>query len=362
MRAAVLTEVDGPVRVETVAIDSPGPREVLIRTAAAGVCHSDIHVRSGSLPTPLPILLGHESAGTVEAVGCDVVSLRPGDHVVTCLSAFCGTCTFCLSGRSHLCYKQGLSRGPGDSARVSRDGEPLAQFAGIGSFAEQLLVHENATVRVSPDLPLNVAALLGCGVTTGLGAVFNSARVRPGERVVVIGCGGIGLNVVQGAHLAGAAMVIAVDPVAAKRDLARQLGATHVIDPVAGDPVAQVLELTDGGVEHAIEALGRPVTMGQAFGVLERGGTATIIGVAGATESLTVPAFPLMHDRRIQGSCMGGAPFREAIPAYADLYLQGRLQLDRLISSTASLDEVGDIIADFGTTTAARQVIVFDGN
>lgn len=362
MRAAVLDEARGAVEIRSVQVDKPAPYEILVRTAATGVCHSDLHAVLGDLPWPLPAVLGHEAAGVVEAVGSNVTTVQPGDHVVTCLSAFCGTCSFCLAGRSHLCQKEGLTRQAGTTPRLTLGAEVVGQFAGIGSFAEQMLVHENATVQVPTELPLEIAALLGCGVTTGLGAVFNSAQVKPGQTVAVIGCGGIGLNTVQGAHLAGAARVIAIDISDDKLRLARDFGATDVVHSSVVDPVEAVLELTNGGVQHAFEAIGHSATISQAFRMLGRGGTATVIGVPKAGASVEFPAAGLLHERRIQGSFMGGTSFRAAVPAYAQLYLQGRLKLDELIGGRASLDDLDGIFTNFTSSPSARQVVVFDIN
>src|SRR5262245_34290630 len=202
MKAAVLRAVKQPLSIEDVQISKPGPREVLVRTVAAGVCHSDLHFQTGAYTYPMPAVLGHESAGVVEQVGSDVHYVQPGDHVITCLSVFCGLCEFCLSGRPALCTKQGLRRSPTDAPRLSQNGTPIWQFLDLSSYAEQMLVHENAIVKIRKDMPLDRAALIGCGVTTGVGAVFNTAKVEPGATVAVIGCGGVGLSAIQGAAIA----------------------------------------------------------------------------------------------------------------------------------------------------------------
>src|SRR4051794_36540341 len=248
MRAAVLESIPGDLVIDEIEIGSVGPREVLVRTVAAGICHSDLHFMEGKYPCPVPAVLGHESAGIVETVGSEVTYLQPGDHVISCISGFCGACQFCLSGRPNLCDKEGLRPDPAAPPRLWRGSETVHQFANLSSFAEQLLVHENLLVKIRPDMPLDKAALIGCGVTTGVGAVLNTAHVRPGEVVAVIGCGGIGLNAIQAAAIVGAGRVIAIDTVQSKRDLATTFGATDVIDASAGDPVGAVLELTGGGV------------------------------------------------------------------------------------------------------------------
>ena len=263
MKAAVLREIPGELVIDEVRIDKPGPREVLIRTVAAGCCHSDLHFIEGTYRTPVPTVLGHESAGIVEQVGADVTAVAPGDHVITCLSVFCGQCEFCISGRPNLCTKVATRR-PKDGPQRLRaaDGSPMNQFLDLSSFAEQMLVHEGAVVKVRDDMPLDRAALLGCGVTTGLGAVFNTAKVGAGETVAVIGCGGVGLSAIQGAAIAGAGRVIAVDMLASKLELAASMGATDVVNGSDGDAVAQVMELTGGGVDHAFDAAGQPEPSG----------------------------------------------------------------------------------------------------
>src|SRR5215831_14649132 len=242
MKAAVLREVGKPLSIEDVQIGKPGPHEVLIRTSAAGVCHSDVHFYEGSYPYPLPTVLGHESAGVVEAVGSEVRTVKPGDHVITCLSAFCGHCEFCLGGRMSLCVSPETKRGADDEPRLKSAKGPMIQYLNLSSFAEQMLIHQHACVAIRPDMPLDRAALIGCSVTTGVGAVMLTSNVRPGETVAVIGCGGVGLAAINGAAIAGAGRIIAIDRVGSKLNLAKHFGATDVIDATQGDPVAQVME------------------------------------------------------------------------------------------------------------------------
>ena len=249
MKAAVLRGIKQPLEIEDVSIDKPRPREVLVRTAAVGVCHSDLHFQNGSYFYPMPAVLGHEAAGVVEQVGSDVRYVQPGDHVITCLSVFCGHCEYCLGGRPSLCAKVDTRRGKDEPPRLSKNGERVHQFLDLSSYAEQMLVHENAIVKVTPDIPLDRAALVGCAVTTGLGAVFHTAKVEPGSTVAVIGCGGVGLNAVQGAAMAGAGRVIAIDRLESKLDLARHFGATDGVNAGSGDVVAAVKEMTGGAVQ-----------------------------------------------------------------------------------------------------------------
>ncbi len=272
MKAAVLHSVNEPLTVEDVSLAKPGPREVLIRTAVAGICHSDLHFADGSYPHPMPCVLGHESAGIVEAVGEDVTYVKPGDHVVTCLSVFCGYCEPCLTGHPSLCQSAEIKLPPGVSQRLSWKGGLMHQFLNLSSYAEQMLVHEHALAKIRPDMPLDRAALIGCGVLTGVGAVFHTAKVEPGTSVAVIGCGGVGLACVNGAALAGAGRIIAVDTMAAKLELARKVGATDTVNAAEGDPVKQINAMTGGGVHYSFECLGAKVTAEQAFRMLAPGG------------------------------------------------------------------------------------------
>ena len=361
MKAAVLREIPSELVIDDVGIDTPGPGEVLVRTAAAGVCHSDLHFVEGKYIYPTPAVLGHESAGVVEAVGPDVTYVGPGDHVITCLSAFCGECEYCLSGHMSLCAAQELVRPPDQPSRLTIGGEVCHQFLHLSSFAEQMLIHEHALVKIDKDMPLDRAALIGCGVTTGLGAVFRTAKVEPGQTVAVIGCGGVGLNAVQGAYIAGAARVIAVDMVETKLKMAEQFGATDLIDASKGDPVMQVLELTGGeGVHHAIEAIGLKITAEQAFGMLRRGGTATIIGMIPLGTSIELPGVDFLREKKIQGSTMGSNQFRTDMPRFIDLYLQGRLKLDELVSARIQLEDVNSAFDAMRGGEVARSVIVFE--
>ena len=240
MKAAVFREVNVPMEIEEITISKPGPREVLIRTTAAGICHSDMHFFNGSYPGKVPMVLGHESTGIGEQVGSDVHYVKPGDHVITCLSVFCGHCEQCVTGHLSLCGEDEVNRGPEEEPRLSQDGQSLEQFARLGSFAEMMLVHEHALVKIREDMPSAQAALIGCGVTTGIGAVIHTAKVEPGTTVAVIGCGGIGLATINGAAIAGASRIIAVDMVASKLELARKFWATEVVDGSDGAAVYDV--------------------------------------------------------------------------------------------------------------------------
>jgi len=361
MKAAVMRAVGEPLHVEEVQIGTPGPREVLVRTAATGVCHSDLHVLEGSLPNPLPTVLGHEPAGVVEAVGDQVRHVVPGDHVIGCLSAFCGTCEYCVAGRPNLCEGEATMRRPDEPPRLAKDGQPIAQFVHLSAFAEKMLVHENALVRIRRDVPLDCAALIGCGVTTGLGAVFNRARVPAGATVAVIGCGGIGLSVVQGCRIAGAGRIVAVDTVPMKLELAARLGATDTVNAADGNPVKAVVDLTAGGVDYAFEAIGLAATVRQAVRMTRKGGTIVMIGVVPAGTSVELPGADIvLREKTILGCMMGSNRFRVDMPRYVELYRSGALRLDEMISARLPLDGVNDALDALRRGTAARSVIVFE--
>jgi S-(hydroxymethyl)glutathione dehydrogenase/alcohol dehydrogenase len=360
MKAAVLREVRKPLTIEDVELAKPGPHEVLVRTAAAGVCHSDLHFQTGAYFYPMPAVLGHESAGVVERVGSEVRYVQPGDHVITCLSVFCGQCEYCLKGRPSLCDKALTRRAPDEAPRISQKGEPVHQFLDLSSYAEQMLVHENAVVKITKDMPLDRAALIGCGVTTGVGAVFNTAKVPAGASVAVIGCGGVGLSAIQGAHIAGAARIVAVDKLASKLELATRFGATDTVDASQGDPVEQVKQRTGGGVEYAFEAIGLKQTAEQAFAMLRNGGTAVVIGMIPLGQKVELPGVDFLFEKRMIGSNMGSNAFRVDMPRYVDLYLQGRLNLDDLVSKRIKLSQVNEAFADLEKGAVARSVILFE--
>ena len=361
MKAAVLFEVNKPLVIEEISTRKPGPREVLVRTAAAGLCHSDLHFIEGLYPHPLPVVLGHESAGVVEQVGSDVRYVQPGDHVITCPSVFCGVCDMCTTGRPVLCSGVDVKMPPGVSSRFSwGHAEKLHQFVNLASFAEQLLVHENTVVKIRKDMPLELAALIGCGVITGYGAIVNAGQVRTGESVAVIGCGGVGLAAISTAAIVGAGRIIAVDTNPAKLQLAATLGATDLVNPTEGDPVQQVRDLTGGGVQHAFEVLGAKITAEQAFAMLAPGGTATIVGMIPFGTKIELHGADFLRERRIQGTSMGSNHFRVDMPRIVEFYLKGRLQLDHWISAKIKLSEINDGFANMKAGKTIRSVIAFN--
>ena len=360
MKAAVLREVGKPLQIENVQINKPGPHEVLIRTKAAGLCHSDLHFMQGSYPTALPAVLGHESAGIVEQVGSEVRTVKPGDHVITCLSAYCGHCEFCLTGHLSLCVSPDTKRDAEQEPRLKATTGPMQQYLNLSSFAEQMLIHEHACVAIRKDMPLDRAALIGCSVMTGVGAAIHTSSVRPGETVAVIGCGGVGLAAINGAAIAGAGRIIAIDMVASKGNLAHQFGATDFIDASKTDAVKEVIEMTKGGVHHAFEAIGLAKTAEQAFGMLRRGGTANVIGMIPIGQSITLPGFAFLSEKRIQGSMMGSNRFPVDMPRLVDMYMNGKLKLDEMISQRIKLEQVNEGFDEMKKGELARSVIVFD--
>ncbi len=359
MKAAVLYEAKTPLVIEEVTIDKPGPHEVLIRTAACGVCRSDLHFVDGAYPHPLPGIPGHEAAGVVEAVGSEVATVKVGDHVVTCLSVFCGHCEYCVTGRMSLCIDRSVKRPRGAPPRLAMNGKPIAQMLDLSAYAEQMLVHEHACVAIDRDMPLDRAALIGCAVTTGAGAVFNAAKLVPGETVCVVGCGGIGLAAVNAARIAGAGKIIALDPVPEKRAAAEKLGATHSIDAMSPTAADEVVEISRGGVHHAIEAVGRPQSAATAVKVLRRGGTATILGMLPPSESVGLSALDLLADKKVQGALMGRNHFPVDIPRLVDFYQRGLLDLDTIIADRMPLERINDAFDELRRGDTTRSVIVF---
>lgn len=362
MKAAVMRGFNSALEIDEVEIDEPLAGEVLIKTAASGICHSDLTVIEGGLPFPPPAILGHEPAGVVEAVGDGVTDFVPGDHVIGCLSSWCGVCKFCTGGRPYLCPTQYLGRPEGSKARLKdSSGTDLNQFANLSSFAEKMLCPERSLVKIRDDMPLDRASLIGCGVTTGLGAALNTVHIPAGASVVIIGCGGVGLAALQGARIVGAGKIIAVDAKAWKFGLAQQLGATHCVDATDGDPVAAVHDLTDGGADFVFECIGLVPTVQQAIAMTGRGGTTVQVGVVPMSELVPISASDLtLQEKNITGSYMGSNRFRFDMPKYVDFYLDGRLHLDEMISSRIKLDEVNDGFDLMRKGEVARQVIVFD--
>jgi S-(hydroxymethyl)glutathione dehydrogenase/alcohol dehydrogenase len=362
VKAAVMRANNAPLEIEDIQIDDPGPGEVLLKTAASGICHSDLHVIEGGLPVPPPCVLGHEPAGVVEAVGDGVSDFAPGDHVIGCLTAFCGVCKFCTAGRPYLCLTQFAGRPAGANSRLTAaSGDPISQFANLSSFAEMMLCPERSLVKIRDDMPLDRASLIGCGVTTGLGAALNTVHIPAGASVVIIGCGGVGLAALQGARIIGAGKIIAIDAQPWKFEIARKLGATDCIDATDGDPVAAVHELTAGGADFVFECIGLVPTVQQAVAMTGRGGTTVLVGVVPMQQQVPISASDLtLQEKKITGSYMGSNRFRFDMPKYVDFYLDGRLFLDEMISSRIPLEDVNLAFDLMRKGEVARQVIVFE--
>lgn len=359
MKAAVLREVGKPLSIEDVQIQKPKGHEVLIRTSAVGVCHSDMHFIDGLYKYPLPTVPGHESSGIVEAVGPEVRTVKPGDRVITCLSAYCGHCAHCLTGRMSLCISPETKRGKDEPARLAATTGDMMQFLNLSSFAEQMLIHEHACVAIHEEIGMDRAALIGCAVMTGVGAVMHTAKVRPGDTVAIIGCGGIGLSAINGAAIAGAGRIIAIDRVPSKLDLAKVFGATDVINAADVDAVEAVIEMTRGGVDFSFEAIGLKATAEQAFRMLARGGTATVIGMIPPGVKVEVEGRELLGEKRLQGSMMGSNHFPVDMPRLVSFYRQGKLKLDELISRRLKLEQINDAVEELRRGELARSVIMF---
>jgi NDMA-dependent alcohol dehydrogenase len=364
-RAAILFQAKQPLDVREVEVAAPRAGEVLVHMAAAGVCHSDLHVMKGDLSAPLPAILGHEGAGVVAEVGAGVSELAPGDHVIPLWRLACGECEYCTGGRPALCAagieirRTGVLPGGGTGFRLN--GTEIKRFGGVSTFSEYSVIPEKALLPIPKDLPLDRAALLGCAVITGFGAVVNAARVRPGSLVAVFGCGGVGLNVIQTAALAGAAKVIAVDLKDAKLEYARRFGATHTVNGTAGDAVEQVRALTAGrGVDFAFEVVGLPSCMRQAFDVLARCGVAVVVGIGPTAAEVSIPVIPLAwEDRVLMGSLYGSSRPRIDIPRLIDLYRAGKLKLDELLTRSYPLEKINDAYAALERGEVARSVVTF---
>lgn len=356
MRAGVMTGVD-ILEIEEVTMLDPGPRDVIVHIEASGVCHSDLSVLRGDAPLPPPVVLGHEGAGTVEWVGSEVGRVKVGDRVVASLGPTCGACWHCRRNETHLCEESfTLALSP----RIARsDGTSVPGLAGLGTFAEAMTVSEWSLVPVETDIPFEELALLGCGVTTGLGAVLNTAQPSPGDTVCVIGCGGVGMAAIQGARIAGAGRVIAVDPVATKRTVALQLGASDVVDPADGDPVAQVRDLTRGrGVDVAVEAVGSTALIEQAAAMTRRGGTTVLVGAPRYDATVTYsPLSLIIDDRSLRGSHYGDTRALRDFPRYIEMIETGRLDISSMVSRRITLDELSGVLAQ-PSEDAIRHVIV----
>jgi len=363
-KAVICREWNKPVSVETVTVESPRRGEVMIKIAACGVCHSDLSATNGTIPLPPPLVLGHEAAGHVVEVGEGVTGLAVGDAVVVSWVAVCGRCPYCVSGRPALCdngQKAALTLPDGTRRLKDASGAELNHFAGVAVMAEYATLPVENVIKIDKDIALDKAALVGCAVMTGVGAAINTAKVTPGSTVAVLGAGGIGLNVIQGAVLAGAHQIIAIDMADPKLEFAKRFGATHVVNPGRdGDATAKVMAMTGGGVDYAFECIGMGATIAQAYNMVKKGGTAVVVGVSKVTDTVTLGAFMMPFSEKVLvGSMYGSARPSTDFPKLLNLYKTHRLKLDELVTATYKIDDVNQAFEDMQRGANARGVIVF---
>ena len=363
-KAVICREVGQPVVVETVSVEPPRHGEVTIKLAACGVCHSDLSATNGTRPLPPPVVLGHEGAGEIVAVGEGVSHFALGDHVLSSFVSMCGKCRWCQTGRPQLCdqaAKAGFTLPDGTTRFKDAAGQALNIFSGCGVMAEYATLHVDNVVRIDAAMPLDKAALIGCGVMTGVGAAVNTAKVEPGSATVVFGCGGVGLNAIQGCAIAGARIIVAVDTADAKLDLAKQFGATHTLNAKNEENVVKALKkLTEGGADYAFECVGLGDIAAQAYGCLRKGGTAVVVGVAAPKDTTTIRTATLtFEEKTLKGSYFGSARPQQDFPRLIGLYRSGRLKLDELITRTYGIDEAPQAFADLAAGRNARGVILF---
>lgn len=362
VRAAVVHEVGGPFVIEDIELAPTGPHDVRVKMAASGVCHSDLSVQKGTIPFMFPTVLGHEGAGVVLDVGEEVTRVVPGDHVVLTWMPACRRCFWCLRGQAMLC-EVGLTESL-SGAYASVRGTPLVRGLGTATFGEETLVPEGEVVRIDPSVPFELAALVGCALSTGVGAVWNTARVPPGSTVAVVGCGGVGLSVIQGARLAGATTIVAIDQVPSKLDLAKSMGATAVVDSSSEDAVAAVRAHTAGrGADFGFEVVGRAETIRLAFSVVRRGGTAVLVGAGSPGDQVSFSAFELFVDAKTVIGCVYGSTDADRdFPVLVDLVRQGAIDAEGLVTRRIGLDDVNDAFRAMEAGEVARSVIVYNGS
>jgi NDMA-dependent alcohol dehydrogenase len=365
-KAAVCTGLQQPLEVWDLDVEGPRAGEVKVRMGASGVCHSDLSIQNGTLMGAFPMVLGHEGAGVIEEIGEGVTGLEPGDHIVVSWVPQCGQCYFCQRGQGQLCEAGGMAMVTGGlldgTTRFSHDGEPVRQMASSGTFSEVAIIPAMSAVRIPKDIPLKVAALIGCGVLTGTGAALNTADIRPGDTVAVIGCGGVGLNVIQGARIASAGEIIAIDMVESKLQLAKEFGATTTVNASQSDAVSQVMAMTNQrGADVAFEVIGLKATIDQTIMMTRRGGQAILVGVPSMDVMVELPAFfgVVLNEKTIKGCWYGSSNVQQDVPKLLDLYAKGELKLDELISRTITVDQVNDAFDAMKTGEVARSVIEY---
>ncbi len=363
MKAAVLYGANQPLRIEQVTLDDPQDKEVMVRLVATGICHSDLLLMKGEVPTLYPVVAGHEGAGVVEKVGHGVSGVRPGDHVVLPAIFSCGRCRPCIQGQPTLCVETlpaHLAGGmPGGGKRLHNNQGDINVFYSQGSFAQYAVVHESSAIKVRADAPLDVMCLLSCRITTGVGAVSSRAGVRTGESVVIFGCGAVGLGAVMGARLCGAGQIIVVDMVEERLEMARQLGAAHTVNASREDPRQRVFEITGAGADHALECIGNTKAMMQAFSCLHSTGTLVIAGAPPAADLVSFFPFEFLFGKTVKGTFLGNVRPRIDIPRLADLFMNGQLPMDRLAATGYRLEEINDAVAAVDRAAVMRAVIRF---
>jgi S-(hydroxymethyl)glutathione dehydrogenase/alcohol dehydrogenase len=361
MKAAVLYEANTPLVIEDVRLDAPKGREVRVRSVAAGLCHSDLLFMDGAWPHPMPTILGHEVAGIVEAVGPEVTSVKPGDHIVGCAGGPCYECRYCVMGRPIICPNRNQDRSPSGTQRIYLGDTPVHQYGQLSAFAEEMLIHEHACVRIPKEVPLHLAAIIGCGVATGLGAIFNTARVEPGASVVVTGVGGVGLNAIQGARIAGATNIVAVDVSDAKLELALRLGADIAVNALDGNAVEAVLDATSGGADHVVETSGVASVAEDGFRMLGEGSILTLVGLPPLGTRIAFDMTKLIpSEQSVRGCHVGSLRPRVDLPRYCEMYLKGMLNLDSMVTSRISLADVNAGFDAMNSGSVGRSVISFD--
>ena len=362
MKAAVMYEVNAPLKIEDVTLDEPQENEILVKLDATGVCHSDLHFMQGDMPMPVPIVPGHEGAGVVEKVGPCVTTVQPGDHVILMVTISCGKCRYCLEGNPTLCAEnlpiQMMATLPGGGIRLHKGDQAIHHLFGLACFAEKVVVHERSAVKIRDDAPMDVVCLLGCGTSTGIGAAINATRAKPGDSIAIFGCGGVGMSAVMGAKLAGA-RVVAVDTLDSKLEKAKELGADYVINATQDDPQLKIPEILGDGADYAIEFIGKVEVMAQALGCVRNGGLLVIAGMPALADMLTVPAFQFLLGKRITGTVQGDIVAPVDIPRYVDQFMEGKLPIDKLITRTYKLDQINEAFDALKKGEVIRSVIKF---
>ena len=364
MKAAVLWEHNTPLKVEDLTLDEPQGNEVLVKMVATGVCHSDLHFMKAEMPCATPVVPGHEGAGIVEKVGPGVTTLQPGDHVILMVAFNCGKCRYCYAGRPTLCVEnlpiQMMATLPGGVFRLHKGDQNIHHLFGVACYAEKTVVHERSAIKVREDAPLDVVCLLGCGIGTGLGMSIKTAGVRPGESIAIFGCGGVGLSAVMGAKLAGAGTIIAVDTLDNKLQKAKELGADHVVNASqVEDPPAKISELSGGGVDYAVECVGNVNVMLQVVGSVRIGGTCIMAGMPPLADQLSIAPFHFLLGKTVTGSTQGDMIPQIDIPRYIDLFMAGKLPIDKLITKTYKLDQINEAFEALEKGEAIKSIIKF---